>query len=175
MTQPRTVFTTPWFSIEEIGDSVDAASGLPWYRVVRASGVLVVPMTPAGDYILVRQFRRAAGISTLEFPSGDVDPGEAPEDAALRELAEESGYAPASLHYLGPIRVMPNRYAVLDHVFLAKNCRPLASAREDGFEVVLASPARTREMAAAGELDDLCLFGAIWMAERFRDAAKQKD
>jgi 8-oxo-dGTP pyrophosphatase MutT (NUDIX family) len=44
------------------------------------------------DTLLVEQFRPPVGKSTLEFPAGLIDAGETPEQAALRELKEETGY-----------------------------------------------------------------------------------
>lgn len=44
------------------------------------------------DTILVEQFRPPVGQATLEFPAGLIDQGETPEQAALRELREETGY-----------------------------------------------------------------------------------
>ncbi len=54
---------------------------------------LVPRLMPERKIVLVRQFRPPAGSYCLEFPAGLVEPGEDPAQAALRELAEETGYA----------------------------------------------------------------------------------
>lgn len=41
--------------------------------------------------VFLRQFRVPFGAHVLEFPAGLVDPGETPEQTALRELREETG------------------------------------------------------------------------------------
>lgn len=67
-----------------------------WTYVERAKStraVVVVPRTRgSGSLILVRQFRVPFGREVVEFPAGLVDPGEAPERTAERELLEETGY-----------------------------------------------------------------------------------
>jgi ADP-ribose pyrophosphatase len=42
--------------------------------------------------VLIEQFRIPFEAEVLEFPAGLIDSGETPEQAAERELAEETGY-----------------------------------------------------------------------------------
>lgn len=62
-----------------------------------AEGVVIVPVLRSVknnvlDTILVEQFRPPQGRVTIEFPGGLIDEHETPEEAALRELLEETGY-----------------------------------------------------------------------------------
>lgn len=67
----------------------------------RPNAVAMVPLTDAGEVILVRQYRHAVGAHELEIPAGllDVD-GESEDDAAQRELAEEIGATAGTLRRL---------------------------------------------------------------------------
>ena len=68
----------------------------------------VVPVDRDGNAILVRQYRHATGSWLLEVPAGKLDhPGESPEDCALREVEEETGYRAARLVPLGWIWTTP--------------------------------------------------------------------
>ena len=49
------------------------------------------PEDPDPRVLLIRQFRHAAGGFIWEVPAGRLDPGEAPEACARRELEEETG------------------------------------------------------------------------------------
>ncbi|KAF9581204.1 hypothetical protein BGW38_001869 [Lunasporangiospora selenospora] len=48
--------------------------------------------------VLVVQYRPAVKAFTVEFPSGLIDPNEEPAEAALRELAEETGFSQKAGH-----------------------------------------------------------------------------
>ena len=51
--------------------------------------------------LLQRQYRYPVRSWQWELPGGFVDPGETPEEAAARELKEETGYTVKALHSLG--------------------------------------------------------------------------
>lgn len=62
-----------------------------WIKHPGASAVL--PVTPEGRLIFVRQYRYPIQQVTLEIPAGKLDAeGEDPLDCAKRELSEETGY-----------------------------------------------------------------------------------
>lgn len=67
------------------------------YEFIRREGrrraVVVIPFCrKSGRFVLIRQFRVPAGKRIIEFPAGLIDDGETPEQAACREMAEETGY-----------------------------------------------------------------------------------
>lgn len=53
-----------------------------------------------GELVMVRQYRPVIEEYCLEVPTGMVEEGESPEEAAVRELAEETGYRPGSTELL---------------------------------------------------------------------------
>jgi len=61
---------------------------------VNSNGVVVMIVTVAEtqELVLVRQFRPPLGTFNIEFPAGLIDDGESPQEAAIRELKEETGY-----------------------------------------------------------------------------------
>jgi ADP-ribose pyrophosphatase len=62
-------------------------------RVGQVSAVLIIAwLTPSDRLLLIQQYRPPTNAQVIEFPAGLIDAGETPEQAATRELLEETGY-----------------------------------------------------------------------------------
>ncbi len=96
--------------------------------------VNIVPLTAEGQVVLIRQFRHGIRCHTLEIPGGMVDRGETPEQAALRELQEETGYVAQRVRLLGRISPNPAIQGNWCYMFLADECRLLEQPRPEEFE-----------------------------------------
>lgn len=83
----------------------------------------VVAHTPAGQVILVRQFRFGSGEEGLELPGGVVDPGETPAQAIARELEEETGHRATTIESLGWLWPNPAHFTNRVHTFIARDCQ----------------------------------------------------
>ncbi|MBP2657957.1 MAG: hydrolase [Firmicutes bacterium] len=75
-------------------DQVELPNGKKASReyIKHPGAVAVVPITQEGNIVLVRQYRYPIGKLLLEVPAGKLDKGEQPDECALRELEEETGY-----------------------------------------------------------------------------------
>lgn len=73
-----------------------------WREYIRHPGaVAILALTADGNLVLERQYRYPSKREFLEIPAGKIDPGEAREVCARRELQEETGYLASSWTYLG--------------------------------------------------------------------------
>jgi len=63
--------------------------------------VNIVALTPEKKIVVVKQFRFGVSKTTVEIPAGIIEKGETPEQAAMRELEEETGYTSTNWQYLG--------------------------------------------------------------------------
>ena len=88
--------------------------------IVRHPGAsAVVPFVSNDEVLLIRQYRYAAGGTIYEVPAGKLDPGEAPEACAARELEEEAGQRAGRLQPLGAIWTTPGFTDERIHLFAA--------------------------------------------------------
>ena len=81
--------------------------------------VNIVAITPEKKVVIVRQYRFGIGKMTTEIPAGIIEKGETPEQAAIRELKEETGYTSTNWKYLGWVEPNPAFLNNLCHQWLA--------------------------------------------------------
>jgi ADP-ribose pyrophosphatase len=114
------------------------------YHVFRVpDAIVVVPFTPEGHLAMIWQHRHPHGHTHWEVPAGRINLGEAPEAAAHRELAEETGMRAGRLVPLGgfyPINGISDHFA---HAFVALDCEPAGPLQLDDSERLLV---RTRPL-----------------------------
>ena len=96
--------------------------------------VNIVAITADKQLVLIEQWRHGVDRVTLEIPGGMVDPGEAPESAAQRELAEETGFTAEHWHKIGVIEPNPALQSNRCHTYLATNAELSSRPQFDGNE-----------------------------------------
>lgn len=97
--------------------------------------VNIIPLTPEGNVVMIRQYRHGTEDVTLEVPGGMVDGGEGdPAISAARELREETGYEPEEVVHLGTVAPNPAFLNNHCHSYLARNVRRVAEPQLDGAE-----------------------------------------
>jgi len=92
-----------------------------FYVIESPEWVNVIPITPEGEVVLIRQYRHGIRDIALEIPGGLVDPGDSPLAAARRELREETGYGEEDMISLGSVHPNPAIQDNRCHTFLARN------------------------------------------------------
>jgi ADP-ribose pyrophosphatase len=128
----------------------------------------VVPLLDDGRIVLIRQYRYAVHQTLWEIPAGKIDPGEALETCAQRELEEETGYTAVRLVSLGSILMTPGFCDERIHLYLARELQPGKQALgvDESLECTPVRFEDALEMAMNGEITDAKTAVALLRASR---------
>ncbi|MEW6265963.1 MAG: NUDIX hydrolase [Thermodesulfobacteriota bacterium] len=136
-----------------------------FYILEAGDWVNVLPLTKDDQVLLVRQFRHGTREVTLEIPGGLIEPGQTPEQAAARELLEETGHA-GRLSLLGRIRPNP---AILNnwcYAFLARDVEETEAKHLDeseDLELVKVPLEQVPALIARGVIDHALVLSAFFL------------
>ncbi len=171
MLESETVFQGRLICVRN--DKVQLPNGRTSTRevVVHPGAVALVPLLGSGEVVLVRQYRYAVGKILLEIPAGTFHPEETPEECALRELREETGYTARRLEHLADLFVAPGYSTELIRFFLAAELVPAeGEGDEDEFLQVVTLPlGEAVEAVLRGEVQDAkTVVGLLLVWQRLR-------
>jgi ADP-ribose pyrophosphatase len=161
------VHNNPWFSVVHRPD-VDTPGATGWFRVVRPDSVIVLGTSHDGDLLMIEGIRDTTGPnSCFELPSGTIEAGERAEDAALRELREETGFTAHTLLRVGEFVEAPGVSASRCIVFEVQLLNEATQSLELGehWTPRFCSLGEIRELQLSGRIVD----GATLAALRFWD------
>ena len=117
----------PWLEVfEEHIKLPDGRRVDDFYTIRLRDFVVVAALTDDGSLVTVEHYRHGSRSVTQGLPSGFIDDGENPADAARRELREEAGYEAAEWSNLGHYVVDGNRGCGTEHAFLARGAKRVA-------------------------------------------------
>jgi ADP-ribose pyrophosphatase len=156
-------------------DTIRGPDGRQHQReIVDHPGAVAIVPLDGSDLLLVRQYRTAAQRVLLEIPAGTLDRRvdgaiEPPDEAAPRELAEETGYTAGTWRRLGRFWTAPGFASEAMTLYLATDLQPVedyAGPEEDEHLRLVRLPWPTAlAQAEAGEIEDAkTLIGIFWLA-----------
>jgi ADP-ribose pyrophosphatase len=128
--------------------------------------VNIIPLTSDHRVVMVRQYRHGSRTVTLEIPGGLADPGDTPEEAAARELLEETGYQAEQWTKIGVVNPNPAIFNNRCYTFLAQNIQKVSDLIPDqteDIEVALIPLKDIPELIRTGEIDHAIVIAAFSM------------
>lgn len=154
------------FDVERsVAESPVDGSEHDYFRVVSGDWVQIIPVTDAGDVVMVRQYRHGSSSFVLEVPGGIVDPGEDPAVAAARECLEESGYQVGTPQPIGSLNPNPAIHMHRLHSFYATGATKVAEIQNtttEYTEVELVPLASLPDRLRAGDIDHSLVAATLW-------------
>ncbi len=138
--------------------------------ILHPGAVVILPVIDRDHICLLKNFRFVINETLWEVPAGTVEPGEPIEDAAKRELLEETGYQAKRWRYLNFFYASPG---VLDeklHLFVAEDLTPGPAQPEadEQLEPVTVKWDDALKMALDGTIQDAKTVTAILLWDRLR-------
>ncbi len=135
----------------------------------------VVPLFDDGSTLLVRQFRYPPRREFLEVPAGKLDiEGERPDEVALRELEEETGWKAGRVQGMGALFPCIGYSNEIIHFFVGYDLEPGTRSLADGefMENVRMPFSEAVSMARAGRILDMKSAAALMMADALLTTGK---
>lgn len=135
---------------------------------VRHPGAAAVVAVDTADRVcLVRQYRHGVTDFLWEIPAGKLDPGEAPQVCAVRELAEETGVSAKRWTSLGQFLPAPGIFTEVIHLYLARDLVVGAAApdADEELELQWLPIADAIGMVLRGEWNDGKTALGLWRAQ----------
>lgn len=137
--------------------------------VVHPGSAVILAIDSSLSVFFVRQYRHATRKYLLELPAGSLEPGERPEETAVRELQEEVGLRAQNLEKLCEFFVSPGFLQEKMWLFLATDLTDVQQQLEDDeiLEIVRLPLADALERVSAGEIQDAkTIIGLMFAASR---------
>ena len=107
-----------------------------YYVLEYPNWVNAVAVTEEGKLLIVKQYRHAAGIVSLEIPGGVIDGNETPEAAIRRELLEETGYQFDDIDLLCTVYANPSTANNHTYCYLARGGKKVQEQSLDEHEEI---------------------------------------
>jgi ADP-ribose pyrophosphatase len=141
--------------------------------IEHVGAVTILPIDAEGRILFVRQYRHAAGKELLELPAGTLNVGELPENCALREIREETGFAAGNLIKLGEFFLAPGYSTEYMVVYLANELHhdPLPGDEDEFISLETIPIEQAYDLALNGELQDGKSLAALLLARPYIHSA----
>jgi ADP-ribose pyrophosphatase len=144
--------------------------------IIHRGAVALVPMVDDEHVCLVRNHRYSIGKTLLEVAAGTIDEGEFPEQTALRELHEETGYRAGRIRRLCDWYVSPGVMTERMFLFLCEDLEAGLAQLEldERLETSVVAWNDALAMIDDGRIEDAKTMLALTICDRLRRRRRSK-
>lgn len=168
--QSRTIVDRRWLRVHEQHIALPHGGEIGEFHLIEAPDwAAVLAKTEDGQIVFVEQYRHGATRTSRELPAGVIDKGETAEQAARRELLEETGYAATHFEPLLTVNTEPSRHTNRAHFYFASGARLVGAQQtepDENIQVVLMDPTEILGAIEQGLILHGVHVGAILLAAR---------
>ena len=127
----------------------------------------IIAITPKKEIVLIRQYRKPAEKILLEIPAGLIEKGEKLQNAAKRELLEETGYLAGKLKKFSSVYMSPGYSTEVLHYFVATDLAKKEQCFEDDedIEVKVTPLKKALAMIKNGQIVDNKTIAGVLIAQ----------
>lgn len=146
----------PWLRVWREDLELPDGRDVDRFFTIEMPDYVVIVATTTDDRILtLRGYKHGPRRLCTSLPAGFIEAGEAPLDAARRELLEETGHQAEHWETLGSFVSDGNRGGGSGHLFLARGARPVTEPQSGDLERVTVELFSLAELLHAAELGDI--------------------
>lgn len=156
----------PWLRVRH--DKVQLPDGRinpEFYVLEYPDWVNVIAITEDGKFVMELQYRYGLDRTGYEICAGVMEKGETPEQAARRELEEETGYTGGEWEHIMTISGNSSTTNNLTHCFIARGVRPSGKRHLDSTEdldVVLMTEEEVRSLLINDKVSQSLMAAPLW-------------
>jgi ADP-ribose pyrophosphatase len=162
----RVVYDDRWMRLEMEDVLLPNGKQIEYLLAFPREFVIIVPCLTSDTVLMVQHYKHGAQENVLAFPAGYMEDGEAPEQAAKRELKEEVGANIIDLQHVTSCWQNPSRCRTRYHIFIAdieppEKTHTNPDAQEGDVKIHQISIDTLRESAFLQSLHDGYMLSAI--------------
>ena len=138
------------------------------YRLTSNNWVNIIPITPEGNIVMVKQYRHGTRSFTLEVPGGLIDDSDtSPVEAGKRELLEETGYTSDHIELVGGMAPQPAIFNNILYTCVARDVRKVAEQNLDegeDIDIKILSPSEIKDLISEGVINHALVIASLALA-----------
>ncbi len=146
-----------------------------YYLTKKSDIVVIVAITPESQVVMLSEYKYGAGQYLTVLPAGHIEANETPENAARRELAEETGFTGKHYEHLGTLFESPVQDTHKVEVVLVTNAKQTATAtieESEDLQTTILTREDLKTKVLQGHVQSCSTLGALALSGILADTAR---
>ncbi len=164
------IINNKWITIEKQICKVNSKITINDYYVVRKNDYVILIIEKNNEIFFVKQYRQGIQQFILNLPMGLIDKNEKPEEAAKREILEETGQKSDKVLFLGDFFIAPSYITTKAFVFYTNQTTSVEDYEkpndDEELEIVKINKKELLELMKNNQLKDMSSIIALYLAKQ---------